>query len=211
MEVSTNKILQKNWQEIWDQYNDLLHTNRYASDKLLPRLQNIEKTLNNIYVNYILSFGNHVVWKGKSNFVMQDEYKPKFLRAILVQDIRKDDWEKLSEEQKNAFAQYSKKEQLELWENFKKICHLLNSIALENYDRRKNRVKACLIQMKSLMENEKNKLKRKMSELNPSISSSSYSDQEEPPEGEITYANPKLKKIPPGRDPLLELISKETV
>ena len=162
-------------------------------------------------MNYILSFAKYAIKKDHFNYDIQDEYKQKFLSAILVDNIEKDDWEKLSEEQKNAFAQYSKKEKLELWENFKKICHLLNSIALENYDRRKNRVKACLIQMKSLMENEKNKLKRKMSELNPSISSSSYSDQEQPPEGEITYANPKLKKRPPGRDPLLELISKETV
>ena len=116
-----------------------------------------------------------------------------------------------SQEQKNALNQYSKKEKIELWDSLNKICHLLESIAIENYDRRKNRVKALLNLMKSLMENEKNKLNRKMSEINSSISSSSYSDQEQPPEGEITYANPKLKKIPPGHDPLLELISKETV
>ena len=163
-------------------------------------------------MNYILSFGKYAFRKDLFNWDIEDKYKEKLLAAIWVEDRNMDDWEKLSEEQKNAFAQYSKKEKLEHKKNLNEILQNLRIIHGQNYDRRTKLVKEAIDKLKSLISHARENLRMKMSQLNPSSSSDyfsiSYSDQEQPPEGEITYANPKLKKIPPGHDPLLELISK---
>ena len=85
-------------------------------------------------MNYILSFAKYAIKKDHFNYDIQDEYKQKFLSAILVDNIEKDDWEKLSEEQKNVLAQYSKKEKLEHKKNLNKILQNLRIIKGQNYD-----------------------------------------------------------------------------
>ena len=211
------KLLQEKLRELRKEYNNVLHTNEPLAEDLLRKLENIKKSLKNLHMNYILSFGKYAFMKDLFNWDIEDKYKQKLLAAIWVEDRNMDDWEKLSEEQKNAFAQYSKQEKLEHKKNLNEILQNLRIIHGQNYDRRTKLVKEAIDKLKSLIEDERINLWMKMRQLNPSISSSSgyfsssYSDQEQPPEGEITYANPKLKKIPPGHDPLLELISKETV
>ena len=116
-----NKALQ----ELRKEYNNLLHTNKPLAEDLLGKLDNIEKSLKNLHMNYILSFGKYAFRKDLFNWDIEDKYKEKLLAAIWVEDRNIDDWEKLSEEQKNAFAQYSKKEKLEHKKNLNEILHNL--------------------------------------------------------------------------------------
>ena len=181
VQVPNYKILQQNLKSLRNQYFELRYAKKFNSlGDIQRKIDQVVKKLENMHINYIISFGNYSILKPHNRLGLPDEIYEKFKAAIFVNNIETHDWENRSESEINAFSQYDKKHRIKHLNNVDTILKQSKEI-LEQGGKGKG-IKQRKDLIKKLVEEEKGYLFFKMWELQPPSSdwfSTSDSDVQE--------------------------------
>ena len=175
----------------------------------------IKEKLDKLRIQYLMSFHkptlnslrNDNKWRG---FHPKNLYK---ILAVIYNDISRDSWEILNpKKEKKRKMYYDEKDYDEetflINDIMNKITFLLahknDEKRTDMYNLNLDLINTRIQSLKNLLNNSEEKWEKNLSKF--SSRSNSSEDEHEHYQNPITYEIPKLEKIPPGRDPLLELL-----